>query len=99
MPKDPITAYPSTSLEAQDQSGGPGLDSKMTPAANWTSLEFFSDSGSPSLQEYEGRNLLKDKAALITGGDSGIGRAVAILMAREGADISIVYLEEEERDA
>jgi NAD(P)-dependent dehydrogenase (short-subunit alcohol dehydrogenase family) len=51
------------------------------------------------LKEYEGRELSKDKAALITGGgDSGIGRSVAILMAREGADISFVYLPEEEED-
>ena len=61
---------------------------------------FWDDEGTkPFLKEYEGRGLLKDKAALITGGDSGIGRSVAILMAREGADISFVYLPEEEEDA
>lgn len=95
----PVTAYPSTELQAQDQTGGPGLDSKMTPAAHWTQLEFWTDDGKPYLQEYEGRGLLKDKAVLITGGDSGIGRSVAILMAREGADVSFVYLPEEEEDA
>ena len=96
----PLTAYPATDLEAQDQTGSKGLDSKMKPAANWTQLEFWDDEGmKPHLQEYEGRGLLRDKAVLITGGDSGIGRAVAILMAREGADISIVYLPEEEEDA
>jgi len=95
----PITAYPSTELEPQDQEGSTGLDSKMKPASNWTQLEFWTDDGKPYLQEYEGRGLLKDKAALITGGDSGIGRSVAILMAREGADISFVYLPEEEEDA
>ena len=42
---------------------------------------------------------LKDKVALITGGDSGIGRAVAVLYAREGADLAIVYLPEEQQDA
>lgn len=64
----PITAYPSVELEAQSQQGGPGLDSKMKPAAVWTQLEFWTNDGKPYLQEYEGRGLLKDKAALITGG-------------------------------
>ncbi|KAF2083902.1 short chain dehydrogenase/ reductase-like protein [Saccharata proteae CBS 121410] len=99
MSDKPVTAYPSIELQAQDQQGGPGLDSKLKPYANFTQLEFWSDDGKPYLQEYEGRGLLKGKAALITGGDSGIGRSVAILMAREGADISFVYLPEEEEDA
>lgn len=45
---------------------------------------------------YAGSDKLKDKVALITGGDSGIGRAVAVLMAREGADIAFAYLEEDD---
>src|SRR6187549_2887923 len=45
---------------------------------------------------YKGSNKLKGKKALITGGDSGIGRSVAVHFAREGADISIVYLNEDE---
>jgi len=45
---------------------------------------------------YKGSEKLKDKAALITGGDSGIGRSVAILFAREGADVAIAYLDEHE---
>lgn len=61
-----------------------------------TQLEFWTDDGKPYLQEYEGRGLLKDKAVLITGGDSGIGYSVAVLITREGADISIVYLPEED---
>src|SRR6185437_11858024 len=48
---------------------------------------------------YKGSEKLKDKVAVVTGGDSGIGRAVAVLYAREGADIAIVYLAEEQRDA
>jgi NAD(P)-dependent dehydrogenase (short-subunit alcohol dehydrogenase family) len=46
--------------------------------------------------DYEGSNKLRDMAAIITGGDSGIGRAVAVLYAREGADVAIVYLDEHE---
>lgn len=99
-PQSPPTAYPSTSLKEQDQEGSTGLDSKLEPGANWTQLEFWDDEGEkPHLKDYEGRGLLQDKAALITGGDSGIGRSVAILMAREGADITFVYLPHEEEDA
>ena len=50
-------------------------------------------------QSYRDRGRLLGKLALITGGDSGIGRAVAIAFAREGADVVISYLEEEEPDA
>jgi NAD(P)-dependent dehydrogenase (short-subunit alcohol dehydrogenase family) len=50
-------------------------------------------------ESYEGSSALTGKAALITGGDSGIGRAVAIAFAREGADVAISYLPEEEADA
>jgi NAD(P)-dependent dehydrogenase (short-subunit alcohol dehydrogenase family) len=50
-------------------------------------------------QTYRGSGRLKGKAALITGGDSGIGRAVAIAFAREGADVAFSYLPEEQRDA
>ncbi|KAG9606203.1 short chain dehydrogenase/ reductase-like protein, partial [Aureobasidium melanogenum] len=94
----PVTAY-TWQISAQDQQGGPGLDKDMKEQANWTQLEYWDDNGKPYLKEYEGRGLLQDKAVLITGGDSGIGRSVAILMAREGADVSIVYLPEEEEDA
>ena len=48
---------------------------------------------------YAGSGKLKDKVALITGGDSGIGRAVAVLFAREGADVAFTFLKEEKKDA
>ena len=44
--------------------------------------------------DYEGSRKLRDMAALVTGGDSGIGRAVAVLFAREGADVAVAYLSE-----
>lgn len=99
MSDKPITAYPSTEITPQNQEGGPGLDARMEQKAEWSRLEFWDDNQTPYLKEYEGRGLLEGKAALITGGDSGIGRAVAILFAREGADVSIVYLPQEEDDA
>lgn len=50
-------------------------------------------------EEYKGSGVLFNKVALITGGDSGIGRAAAVLCAREGAEIAIVYLKDEQQDA
>ena len=65
----------------------PGIEAKMTPRPEYLA------------ENYRGSAKLQDKAALITGGDSGIGRSVAVLFAREGADISIVYLKAEQMDA
>lgn len=68
-------------------------DMKPSPTANHVPTE---DGG---YQIYKAAGKLKDKKAIITGGDSGIGRAVAILFAMEGADSLITYLPEEEKDA
>jgi NAD(P)-dependent dehydrogenase (short-subunit alcohol dehydrogenase family) len=65
----------------------PGLESKLRPRPEYEA------------PLYKGSGKLLGKAALITGGDSGIGRAVAVLYAREGADVAIVYLREEQSDA
>ncbi|KAI0071064.1 general stress protein 39 [Panus rudis PR-1116 ss-1] len=72
----------------------PGLQKDMAPEPFDTKLETASGP-----KEYIGIGKLKGKKALITGGDSGIGRAVAILFAREGADVTIVHLPEEQKDA
>ncbi|OXV05493.1 hypothetical protein Egran_06739 [Elaphomyces granulatus] len=72
----------------------PGLEKNMIPPSESTNLE-----STGQFIEYVGSGKLKDKKVLITGGDSGIGRSVAILMAREAADITIVYLPEEQVDA
>jgi len=72
----------------------PGSERAMKPPSESTKLE-----GSQGFVEYVPAGKLKGKKAFITGGDSGIGRAIAILFAREGADVTIVYLPEEQEDA
>ena len=82
MSQDPLTLYPRPPFASPSQ-GFPGRTGDMKPKP---------DHGEES---YKGSGRLVGKVALITGGDSGIGRAVAIAYAREGADVAISYLDEE----
>ena len=86
LDENPVSRYPSKDFPQQEQEQ-PGLTSKTEPRP---------DHGE---ETYVGSGKLQGKRALITGGDSGIGRAVAIAFAREGADVAISYLPEEQEDA
>jgi NAD(P)-dependent dehydrogenase (short-subunit alcohol dehydrogenase family) len=86
MSEDPKEQGPKPPFEEQPQEP-PGLEAEMTPRPDY------------GADSYRGHGRLGGKAAVITGGDSGIGRAVAVAFAREGADVLISYLEEEAQDA
>jgi NAD(P)-dependent dehydrogenase (short-subunit alcohol dehydrogenase family) len=84
-PQDPTQQYPRPEFPEQEQEH-PGLTDEMRPVP---------DHGE---ETYRGSGRLTERRAVITGGDSGIGRAVALAFAREGADVLITYLPEEEKD-
>src|SRR6195256_583069 len=77
---------PKVPLPEQHQAK-PGIEAKIKPRPAYEA------------PQYKGSDKLKGKVAIVTGGDSGIGRAVAVLYAREGADVAIIYLKEEQVDA
>ncbi len=81
-----VKQYPRNPLPAQHQPK-PGVESKLSPRPQYLA------------PHYRGSRKLEGKVALVTGGDSGIGRAVAVLFAREGADVAITHLPEEVGDA
>src|ERR671932_2082221 len=84
--QNPVDQYPKPEFPEQELEW-PGLESQMNPRPDY------------GKDSYRGSVRLEGKKAIITGGDSGIGRAVAVAFAREGADVLISYLEVEEPDA
>ncbi len=85
-PQDPTQQY-HPDQQPEQELEHPGLESEMQPKPDYGE------------DTYRGRGRLEGRSVIITGGDSGIGRAVALAFAREGADVLISYLAEEEPDA
>ena len=85
--QDPTRQYHQPDEQPEQELEHPGLESEMQPEPDY------------GYDTYRGSGRLEGRAAIITGGDSGIGRAVALAFAREGADVLISYLAEEEPDA
>ena len=84
--RNPVEQYPKPEYPKQEQQP-PSLESEMEPRPDYGEAT------------YRGYGRLEGKATVVTGGDSGIGRAVALAFAREGADVLFTYLDEEESDA
>jgi NAD(P)-dependent dehydrogenase (short-subunit alcohol dehydrogenase family) len=82
-----VNHEPKPPFPKQKQKKSPGIESKVKPHPKYEAAQ------------YKPAGKLLDKRALITGGDSGIGRAIAYMYAREGADVAITYLKDEKSDA
>lgn len=85
--QDPVKQYTKAGPEFEQQQNPPGLEQEMNP---------LPDAGQDT---YRGTGRLVGRKAIVTGADSGIGRAVAVAFAREGADVVLSYMPEEEKDA